>query len=401
MTFTNNDNFCMLPWINISTDVNGSIRPCCKFAQPHSDNEYQMPNMKESNLGNLWNDEKIKRLRQAFIDGKRPKECQSCWNEEKAGIPSFRKEFIRLKNITISDDLDFSSSIVMQPPTTIDLKLNNVCNLKCRICGPQASSTFNKELKQTYNVSLADSSYWMSNKIVGTENENIFKQWLGNIQHLEITGGEPFASVENIEILQLCVDNKASDKISLVINTNGTHYREKFISLLENFKQITIIFSIDDIFERFEYQRYPASWNTVQQNLDKFINLSKKNSNIKLGISCTVSNFNVFYLDEFLNWYSYYAGNIFLLFNILHYPLHQSIKYLPDDVKYLLIEKFKNDKRLVSILNFLSPGFINDDLKFIKFLSEVKRLDFVRQQKFDHVFQGWENILRRFVNDHV
>lgn len=396
MNLTNAGTFCVLPWINLSTDVNGSIRPCCKFAQPHSDNEYQMPNMKETNLANLWNDEKIKRLRQAFIDGKRPKECQSCWNEEAAGIPSFRKEFVRLKNITISDELDFSSSSVTQSPITIDLKLNNVCNLKCRICGPQASSTFNKEFKQTYNVSLADSSYWMANKIIGTENELIFKYWLNNIKHLEITGGEPFASVENIEILQLCVDNKVSDKISLVINTNGTYYRENFISLLDNFKQVTLILSIDDIFERFEYQRYPASWDTIHQNLYQFINLSKKNSNIKLGISCTVSSFNVFYLDEFLSWYSYYIDDIFLLFNILHYPLHQSIKYLPDDVKHLLIEKFKNDKRLESILNFLSPGFTEDDLKFIKFLSEVERLDIVRQQKFDDVFQDWGNILRRF-----
>jgi hypothetical protein len=32
----------------------------------------------------------------------------------------------------------------------MDLKLNNVCNLKCRICGPQASSTFLKEYQEQY-----------------------------------------------------------------------------------------------------------------------------------------------------------------------------------------------------------------------------------------------------------
>ena len=56
--------FCTLPWVNLSTDVNGSLRPCCKFAQPNPENEFQLPNMKNGRLDQLWNHSEFQRLRQ-------------------------------------------------------------------------------------------------------------------------------------------------------------------------------------------------------------------------------------------------------------------------------------------------------------------------------------------------
>ena len=95
------DTFCALPWINLSTDVNGSLRPCCKFAQPEPTNEYQLPNMKQGTLDVLWNDVRFQNLRQAFLDGKKPKECQSCWDEEAAGLKSFRVQFALDRKIPV------------------------------------------------------------------------------------------------------------------------------------------------------------------------------------------------------------------------------------------------------------------------------------------------------------
>ena len=66
--------FCVMPWVNMSTDVNGSLRPCCKFAQPNIANEYQLPNMKDGRIDVLWNDQGFQKLRQAFLDGKKPKD---------------------------------------------------------------------------------------------------------------------------------------------------------------------------------------------------------------------------------------------------------------------------------------------------------------------------------------
>ena len=67
-------NFCYAPFISISTDVNGSIRPCCRYAQPDKQREYKMPNMKDGRIDKLFNGKEFQMLRQAFRDGKQPVE---------------------------------------------------------------------------------------------------------------------------------------------------------------------------------------------------------------------------------------------------------------------------------------------------------------------------------------
>ena len=68
------NNFCAAPWVAISTDVNGSLRPCCRFNQPHKQKEHVMPFMKDGTLNELWNGPEFKKLRQAFINGEKPRE---------------------------------------------------------------------------------------------------------------------------------------------------------------------------------------------------------------------------------------------------------------------------------------------------------------------------------------
>lgn len=373
--------FCVLPWINLSTDVNGSLRPCCKFAQPSPDNEYQLPNMKEGSLDVLWNDIRFQNLRQAFLDGKKPKECSSCWNEEAAGLSSFRTQFVSDKNIRI---LNKKFEIVSETgPLALDLKLNNVCNLKCRICGPQASSTFLKEHQERFNIKLVDGAYWISNKILGTENESVIKSWAVELQHLEITGGEPMASPENIKILELLIESGRSHEITILLNTNGTLYNKKFINLLTKFKRVTISLSIDDIGSRLEYERYPTEWKIIQENLVKFQELRKNYNNIHLTLCPTVSVFNVYYLPEYLEW----AKNLDIdrYYNVLHYHPRYSIKNLPEYLKKFVRDKL-TDSEFIAIVNFLN---LNSDDLIVDLVKEIVELDRYRQQSFVDTFEVW------------
>lgn len=382
-----NDTFCALPWINLSTDVNGSLRPCCKFAQPHPDNEYQLPNMKEGSLDVLWNDNRYQHLRQAFLDGKKPKECQSCWDEEAAGMASFRVQFAKDKKISL-DGMNFSP-IATEGPRALDLKLNNVCNLKCRICGAQASSTFLKEYQERFNIKIEDGSYWLSNKILGTANENIIRQWAADLIHLEITGGEPMASPENIKILELLIDSGRASFISILLNTNGTLYNNKFIKCLTKFKEVTLCLSIDDIGSRLEYERYPTEWSVIQDNLKKFIALRDNNKNIFLTLCPTVSNYNVYFLNEYLEWSEPF--NIFTYFNILHYDPSFSIKNLPDSLKAILDKKLLNPK-FDKIKNFLHLKQERDDM-LLDFIKKTGEIDQWRKQDFKQTFGEWGELV--------
>lgn len=386
------DSFCSLPWINLSTDVNGSLRPCCKFAQPDPANEYQLPNMKEGSLDALWNDPRFQNLRQAFIDGKKPKECQSCWDEESAGVKSFRVQFAENKNIDLST-IDFSR-YAENGPRALDLKLNNVCNLKCRICGAQASSTFLKEYQERFGVKIEDGAYWLSNKILGTQNEPVISKWAEDLVHLEVTGGEPMASPENIKILELLVKSGRASEITILLNTNGTLYNTKFINLLLRFKRVTLCVSIDDLYERLEYERYPTEWKTIEQNLEKFLKLQQENTNLSLVLCPTVSNFNVYYLPEYREW----AGKlqIHTYYNILHYSPSHSIKNLPDTIKNIVAERLSS-REFTEVKRFMLLDKENEHLiqDFIKTTSD---LDKYRQQSFEKTFGDWGKLVMEYKN---
>jgi radical SAM protein with 4Fe4S-binding SPASM domain len=385
--------FCVLPWVNLSTDVNGSLRPCCKFAQPNPSKEYQLPNMKEGRLDDLWNDQRFQNLRQAFLDGKKPNECRSCWDEEAAGMPSFRIQWAIDKKVDTSD-VEFNP-IVSHGPKAMDLKLNNVCNLKCRICGPQASSTFLKEEQERLNIKIEDGAYWISNKILGTENEEVINKWAEDLIHLEVTGGEPMASPENIKILELLVKSGKAKNINVLLNTNGTLYNKKFLDNLLKFNEITLCVSVDDLEHRLEYERFPTEWSTIQENVLKLVELKTNNKNLFLTLCPTVSSFNIYYLTEYAEWAK--SMDIFTYYNILHYPPSHSIKNLPDKLKKIVSDRM-DDPAFDTVKNFLY--LTREDDKLInRFIEKNEELDKFRQQDFKTTFGEWGQLIMEYKNE--
>lgn len=381
------EKFCILPWINLCLDVNGSMRPCCKFAQPYNTNDLQLPFLKDGNLNELWNHPEFQRLRQKFIDGKQPIECMSCWNEEKAGVRSLRQAFLENRKQIDVSDVDITN-IVAPSPKALDLKLNNVCNLKCRICSPRASSLYLKEDEQR-GINYFESEYWLSNKIFGTDKEQDFLSWLPNIRHIEITGGEPLVSPENITLLKYLKENGYSKNIDLLFNTNAMIWNDKFMSYVKEFNKVNICLSIDDMHKRIEYHRYPSKWKTLEKNVEKYYNFSKENKNIHNLIFCTVSNFNIWYLKDILEWIN--THNYHIHFNLLHDNKYNCIVNLPKFIKKIIILKYQDINKLKDVVEFLK----NDGENLLeKFLSEVERLDKIRSQSFKDVFPEWYGLLK-------
>ena len=379
------ESFCPLPWINLSTDVNGSLRPCCRFKQPHENHEYQLPNLKEGRIDQLWNDDRFQNLRQAFLDGKKPKECNSCWDEESSNNISLRQTFAEFRNIPLPEQY----TTIAEPPVAMDLKLNNICNLKCRICGPMASSTFLKEYEIRTNQKLTDGLYWCSNKIIGSESEAIFKAWAENLIHIEMTGGEPMTSPENVKVLEILNSVSNRENIGIIINTNATYYNQRVIDKILNFRRTQICLSVDDIGGRIEYQRYPIKFNDLLDNIEKYKSLNDNYENIDIVLFCTVSNLNIFYLDEYLEWARKYNFEIF--WNLLYYEPWYSIKNLPNTAKAIISDKYSEIDELKGVVEFLN--LTGNYEMFTKFKQEIKILDLHRGQRFSDTFKEYALIL--------
>ena len=370
--------FCQAPWMNISTDVNGSIRPCCRYEQPHKQTEYKMPWMKDAPLNELWNGNELRSLRQAFLDGNMPKECNWCWSEEDAGIFSFRQSY----NRHIVD----TSSTYSPYPLVYDFKLSNVCNLKCRMCGPMASSSILKEDKR-HGMKFEDEKYWLSEKILNTYNEELFfKDWLPNVKELEFTGGEPFFSQENKKMIRRISKTPYAKNIQILITTNATLYDTKTLDSLKEFKHTIISLSIDDIGKRLEYQRSGSNWNEVSKNI---LRLHKEYPSFQISIYRTINNYNVWYLNELNKWA--FSNNINVADGYLHDPEWLSIRHLPGYVKRDLNLQYGDSNSMQDLLSFINLPSKYKTIKQFKLNST--KYDLMRSEIFSEVFNEWAEVL--------
>jgi len=377
--------FCPLPWINLSLDVNGSTRPCCRYHQPNRQQEYKLPFIKEDKLDRLYNNQQWQNLRQAFIDGVEPSECKMCWDDEAGGVKSYRQNFVESKNIDITN-VNFNSTTV-QSPITLDLKLNNVCNLKCRICGPQASSTYAKEHKILYPANLLDYDYWTQDKITNTTHEEVLVDWANHIQHIEMTGGEPMNSPENVKVLKLINDASTLSDKTMLINTNVTQWNQSLINYLLKFKKSTLCLSVDDLYERQEYHRFPSKWQDITKNVDKFISLTQQYNNIEVILFCTVSVFNVYFLNEYQEWAD--SKGLTVYYNLLHTHEKYCIRNLPNPAKKEVESKLNNT--FTKVINFLQLP--RNEYYWQQFCDEVENLDEFREQNFVNTYPQWSKIL--------
>jgi len=386
----------MLPWISIETSPTGTARPCCLAKDEIIKPDGKKYRLKENTLEEIYHSQYMQDLRKDFLAGNKPETCQRCWDEEAAGRTSKRiNSLLRLKEHY--NKIDFENTNPDQL-WFLDLKLGNICNLKCRICGSWSSSKWAKEEIGYTDVLWKDHpEYWESTRKTHLaftylkdgawpRESNDFwdnlKTLLPNIKYFEFTGGEPFLIEQHFELLRYAVEQGYSNNIEIHYNTNGTQFPES-AELWNNFKHVEIAFSIDNVGDRFEYERYGAKWGEVQQNIDKFTAMH----NIKISTQlCTTMNIqNIYYLPELCDWIS--TQNFkYIFFNMLHDPWHMCISKMTSEAQELVIDRLtthefnpKHRAEVLRIIQFIKNGDGSDGQEFLR---RMQTTDEYREQSF-------------------
>jgi len=168
------------------------------------------------------------------------------------------------------------------------------------------------------------------------------------IRYIEFTGGEPFMIREHFDMLQRLVDQELAGNIEIHYNTNGTQWPNNAENIWKHFKLVEIAFSIDDVAERFEYQRSNAVWIEVCDNIQKFRELRKRYKNIQLQVCCTVNVFNVYYLETVAQWIVEQQFD-YIYWNIMHDAWYFSVASLPDTAKTVITNRLLNADVLENI----------------------------------------------------
>jgi len=329
------DKFCVLPWVSLEASPIGTVRPCCLADDELLDDSGQKFSLLSADFASIQNSTSMRSLREQFLKGEQPQTCRKCWNEERAGRTSKRMHTLdRMKHMGISGEWTADA----KPLMFLDLKLGNICNLKCRICGSWSSSQYaseeiaqlppeEKKLSFAYQM-LKQGAWPQENTSFWNEIDHV----LEDIRYIEFTGGEPFMIREHFAMLQGIVDRGIAHNVEIHYNTNGTQYPEHAIDIWKHFKAVEIAVSIDDLGERFEYQRSNAVWAEVVHNVERFRALRAEYSNIQLQCCTTVNIFNIRYIDQLANWLATQDFD-YVYWNMMHDVWFFSISTLPLNVK--------------------------------------------------------------------
>lgn len=362
---------CYVPWTNLDISPQGEMSPCCKFKL----NVYQnkILNINSSTIDEYLNSPTLQEVKKDFIQGKWPKGCERCKLEEENGIESKRVQYEQMWS---TDLIDYEQKGFL----TASIAFGNTCNLACITCDPTASSKWYQEYKTLLGIEVRPNHFYKEGFV-----ENIIQN-APNLIHLDIPGGEPFLSgvEQQKELLQNYIDKGTSKNISLHYNTNCTKFPDdEWFKLWEHFKEVEIQMSIDGVAEQFEYIRYPANWNEVCTNIDKYRLLRDKNK-IKLSISTTVSAYNIAYLANLVEWCDSVGIGLPYMGRV-HNPSHLRPTVWRDDAKQYIIKTLKDCRFDLSPFVHLMES--EDDSKhFETFRYRLLRHDSYRKLNFKKTF---------------
>jgi MoaA/NifB/PqqE/SkfB family radical SAM enzyme len=380
--------FCIAPYKHADVDPQGFLRICCVSREK---SKYRFNEIEEWHKSDI-----LKNLRKNLSSGIKDPICQHCWDKEAHGAKSQRSVYNKhvgkiietlwdknfISNLKLSEAIDNVSTSHIQ---SFDLKLGNLCNLKCIMCNPSSSSQIlaeiklHPELKKLYNaVPTGDLDY---------ASKEEFKSWcqryLNNSIHLKFTGGEPFLNPYLLQVLDHIPDLQKK-KCILHFTTNLTRVNEAILNLLGKFKETWISVSVEGIGDLLEYARYPHKWSDLENNLKLIMGRDK----VFVSISHVIQAPTFVGMKDLV---SYFDGIELKLDPIfLESPSCFRLCSIKPSVKEQFISDMQtyrgfNHSFVHSVVNFVESNLQYDKKSAIECVERLSALDRVRGTKFHNV----------------
>jgi len=330
--------FCMAPWVHTHIWPNGDVYPCCM-----ADTHRPVANYKtEGDLKSVWNSEKYKSLRKNMINGVESSECNKCYEQEKHGKYNLRKqltdEYAHLYDVvTQTQENGYLDSLELR---YLDIRFSNICNLTCRTCGPDLSSSWGVERAAKFPEMKIPSFVRIESSSKNKEFWDDLSQYIEKVDRIYFAGGEPLLMQEHYNILEYLIKREQFD-IKIYYNTNFSTFDFKGTSILEywkKFNKIVVCASLDGSYEKGEFIRKGLKWDTVVENR---IRMKEECPNVRFILAPTVSVFNADHVLDFYNeWLELGLVDEYdIQFNVLLFPDAYRIALLPDDIKTKIVNQ--------------------------------------------------------------
>lgn len=350
---------CIAPWITRYVSPKGNVSPCCEYRG-------YLPNLKGSDsYENYFNNEYLNTIKQKFIDQEYPEECENCRLQDLTEVLSMRK---KLSNYSYDMD-NFKLRY-------FDERFNNLCNFSCKMCGESLSSTWGN-----IQLSIGESK----NSAIKKSNVNlnhIFER-IDEIEHMTFAGGEPLLVQETFDILEYCVNNNSTKK-EINIVTNGSLLHRSQIDILNHFKTVRVVVSLDCLGEQHNYWRQKNTFNQVQKNIQKLLE-----HDIPLSIRCTIGWPNIFAARSVFDFYNDVKINV----GIVNNPKYLKMNMIPEKYHDKILKHWKNYQIPLKIIskNIKLPKEKNCKEIFRKWKIWNEKVDTYNKTYFVDTFPEWSD----------
>lgn len=399
---TEGKHFCVLPWIHFHAWPDKRVMPCCVA-------DSNMPVSKiegDQSILEMMNSERYNEIRKDMLNDIEVPECKRCFDLELMGTWTMRQSHNKRRGLDyvdyIAENTQEDGALSEFEMKYMDIRFSNLCNMKCRSCGPDCSSLWAQEFKDKRGQEMWD-QYFPDRKVVINNNDDQkfmvkLKPYLADVSEVYFAGGEIIITPEHYECLDYWIENGQADTIELNYTTNfSTLHGYKNKDLLEywkKFKNIQVWASLDAHGDLAECIRKGTDWEKTVANIKK---LREELPHVQLGITPTISIWNIFKFPDF---FDYMVENDLMdlkispRFNLATNPWYANIMILPKHVKNRLIELYrvyqnKYGKENMDIYNGFKMIIYNlnvgDENKggLLEFKQFNDELDQFRNEKFE------------------
>ncbi|MDP6410812.1 MAG: twitch domain-containing radical SAM protein [Planctomycetota bacterium] len=334
---------CPVPWMQQTVRENGMVSVCCGASDEAVLRDDGQPYhiLDESSAGDVVNSRFMREIKKTMMAGEWAQVCTGCQVSEETGY-SYRtekqllfdpEEFHTLVSRTQQDGTS--------PPVVSGMHyiLGNACNIKCRMCGPWASSKWASDAKLVWGDNFPIERFtgqevrWYER---GEAWQDLF-DCLPDLRVLQLTGGEPLLIPEMYKLLGRIIETGEAHHVRLIYNTNLTSLPPELRTLWPQFEGIDVSCSIDGFGAVNDYIRHPSQWSDISRNLHELDDHFEEYGMRSLRIGCTVQVYNLLMLKDLVDFLL--ESNLQHLERLnlcpLHEPEHFNVRILPIELRRL------------------------------------------------------------------
>jgi hypothetical protein len=394
--------YCSLPWIHLATHPDGGATLCCVSdhrggaSRARNLNPVTYLNLNDTKIDTIMNSDYYKATRLEMLNNIVPKSCERCFQEEANGVRSKRME----ENEKLGFTEDMARAVTQSDGTIpvnfkfVELRLGNLCNLRCRTCNPNSSTNWIQPYQKLQQELKFITHYDRKIDCSWTESDEFWDDLFehsNDLQLIYVNGGEPTLVEKHWKYLDELIRRGLNEQITLWYNINMTNLPDKLIELWSKFKRVQITCSIDDLGERNDYIRAGSDWETIITNLDKLQSLPW----CEVSVCQTISWMNVFHINEFNKFMRDRGLHVHL--NYVYDPEFLSVKILPTKLKDMILDRctdmlewdinsVKNQLNQESNIDMMAKGWQFNN-----------SLDIHNKKQFSEVYPEWHAILKNYM----